>query len=145
MKKGKFITIGNYNNIRIGYGTVDSKNLKTIYIKLNSWIEPNVENFDFNKSISKTQRKIKEIIYNTNLDYFKKDSIVDLDIKTNGIKKMKKSFMDLEITLFVNKFFDVRCSEIKTTVDVLSKNIINNILLENPLFIFFEKKENMNI
>jgi hypothetical protein len=106
MKKGKFITIGVHNNVKLGYGTVDFKNLKTIYIQLNSWTQPLEENCDFNKIILKTRRQIKENIYNLNSELFKPESIVDLDIKTNGIKTNKRSFMDLEITLYVSKQVD---------------------------------------
>jgi hypothetical protein len=140
MKKGKFITVGNHNNVKIGYGTVDSKNLKTIYIQLNSWTQPLVEETNFDKLISKTQRRIKDTIYNLKYEYFKKESIVDLDIKTNGIKITKRSFMDLEITLFVEKPFDVRSAEIKTIINNLSTNIIDNVLTDQTLFNFHEKK-----
>jgi len=140
MKKGKFITIGVYNNVRLGYGTVDYKNLKTIYIQLSSWTQPSEKNNDVDKLISRKQKNIKDIIYILNSEYFKKESIVDLDIKTKGIKTNKRSFMDLEITLFVNKQFDVRSKEIKEFVYNLSKNIIDTILIDNSLFNFFEKK-----
>jgi hypothetical protein len=33
MKIGKYIPLGIYKNVKIGYGTVDFKNLKTIYPK----------------------------------------------------------------------------------------------------------------
>ena len=140
MKKGKFITIGVYNNVKLGYGTVDFKNLKTIYVQLNSWTQPLEENFDFNKIILKTRRKIKENINTLNSEFFKPESIVDLDIKTNGIKTNKKSFMDLEITLYVSKQFDVRSNEVKDVISNLSKNIIDTILTEKSLFNFFENK-----
>jgi hypothetical protein len=140
MKKGKFITIGNHNNVKIGYGTVDFKNLKTIYIQLNSWTQPLVEEHDFDRVILKTRRKIKERIYDLNSELFKKESIVDLDIKTNGIKTNKRSFMDLEITLFVNKQFDVRSKEVKEVISNLSNSIVDTILIDETLFNFFEKK-----
>jgi hypothetical protein len=140
MKKGKFITIGVYNNVKLGYGTVDFKNLKTIYVQLNSWTQPLEENCDFNKIILKTRRKIKENIYTLNSEFFKPESIVDLDIKTNGIKTNKKSFMDLEMTLYVTKQFDIRSNEVKDTISNLSKNIIDTILIEKSLFNFFENK-----
>jgi hypothetical protein len=140
MKKGKFITIGVYNNVKLGYGTVDFKNLKTIYVQLNSWTQPLEENCDFNKIILKTRRQIKENIYNLNSELFKPESIVDLDIKTNGIKTNKRSFMDLEITLYVSKQFDIRSNEVKDTIFNLSKNVIDTILIEKTLFNFFEKK-----
>ena len=140
MKKGKFITIGVHNNVKLGYGTVDFKNLKTIYIQLNSWTQPLEENCDFNKIILKTRRQIKENIYNLNSELFKPESIVDLDIKTNGIKTNKRSFMDLEITLYVSKQFDIRSNEVKDTIFNLSKIVIDTILVEKTLFYFFEKK-----
>ena len=38
MKTGKYIALGYYNDVKVGYGTVDHKKLKTIYIKLNSFL-----------------------------------------------------------------------------------------------------------
>lgn len=140
MKKGKFITIGTYNNVKIGYGTVDSKKLKTIYIQMNSWTQPIINENDFSKIILKTRRKIKEKIQDLKSEYFKKESIVDLDIKTNGIKTNKRSFMDLEVTLYVEKPFEVRSNEIKTIVTNLSNKIIDETLIDETLFNFHEKK-----
>ena len=140
MKKGKFISIGVHNNVKIGYGTVDYKNLKTVYIQLNSWTQPTIIDHDFDKLISKTRRQIKEKIYSLNSDLFKKESIVDLDIKTNGIKENKRSFMDLDITLYVEKFFDVRSKEVKNNISNLSESIVDTVLTDETLFNFFEKK-----
>ena len=78
MKTGKFIALGYYENVKIGYGTVDHKNLKTIYIKLNSWLAPENEDEEFDNIISKTKRKIKLRIYDLHSDLFKKESIVDI-------------------------------------------------------------------
>jgi hypothetical protein len=141
MKKGKFITIGSHNKVKLAYGTVDSKILKTIYVQLNSWVQPSSEDVDFEKLINKTRRKTKELVRDLKSDYFKLESIVHLDIKTNGIKTNKRSFMDLEITLFVNKPFDVRSKEIKEIIEKLSKNIIDGVLIDETLFNFFEKKD----
>jgi hypothetical protein len=140
MKRGKFIPIGVHNNVKIGYGTVDYKDLKTIYIQLNSWTQPDTEDCDFDRLINKTRRQIKENIYNLNCEYFKPQSIVDLDIKTSGVKINKRSFMDLEITLYVEKYFDVRSKEIKQIVTDLSESLINNVLTDETLFNFNETK-----
>ena len=140
MKKGKFITIGVHNNVKIGYGTVDHKNLKTIYIQLNSWTQPNQDDCDFDKLISKTRRQIKNKIYDLRCEYFKPQSIVDLDIKTSGVKTNKRSFMDLEITLYVEKYFDVKSKEIKQIVSDISENIIDTVLTDETLFNFYKTK-----
>jgi hypothetical protein len=140
MKKGKFISLGDYNNVKIGYGTVDCKDLKTIYIQLNSWTQPECGDCDFDKIISKSRRKIKETIYTQKSEYFKPQSIVDLDIKTSGVKTNKRSFMDLEITLYVEKYFDVRSNDIKKTVKNLSETIIDTVLNDTSLYNFFKTK-----
>lgn len=140
MKTGKYISLGEYNDIKIGYGTVDFKNLKTIYLKLNSWVEPDNENDDFDYIISKTRRNIKEIIYNLNCDYFKPQSIVDLDIRTKGIKLNKRSFMNLEVTLYVENYFDVKSKPVKNVVKNIIIEVIDKCLTNKNLFNFYTNK-----
>jgi len=141
MKIGKYIPLGTYNDVKIGYGTVDFKNLKTIYLKLNSWVQPENETEDFNSTIYKSRRKIKEIIYNLRNPYFKQQSIVDLDIRTKGIKVEKRSFMNLEITLYVDKQFDVKSKEIKTILKELFETTIEDGLSDKKLFNFYKSKK----
>jgi len=141
MKIGKYIPLGTYNDVKIGYGTVDFKNLKTIYLKLNSWVQPENETEDFNSTIYKSRRKIKEIVYNLNSPYFKQQCIVDLDIRTKGIKLEKRSFMNLEITLYVDKQFDVKSKEIKTILKDLFEITIENGLSDKKLFNFYKSKK----
>ncbi len=140
MKTGKYISIGEYNNVKIGYGTVDFKNLKTIYLKFNSWLQPENDTEDFNLIISKTRRNIKENIYNLKNENFKPQSIVDLDIRTKGIKLEKKSFMNLEITLYVEKVFDIKSKDIKEFIKKTSYSIINDCLTDKKLFNFNKTK-----
>jgi len=140
MKTGKYISVGEYNNVKIGYGTVDFKNLKTIYVKFNSWLQPENDTEDFNLIISKTRRKIKENIYNLKNENFKTQSIVDLDIRTKGIKLEKKSFMNFEITLYVEKIFDIKSKEIKELIKKTSYSIINDCLTDKKLFNFHKTK-----
>lgn len=141
MKTGKYISLGEYNEVKIGYGTVDFKNLKTIYLKLNAWVEPNNDTDDFDQLISKTRRSIKEIIYNLRNENFKPQCIVDLDIRTKGIKLNKRSFMNLEVTLYVENFFDVKSKHIKSLVKDIEKTIIDDSLSNKNLFNFYKNKK----
>jgi hypothetical protein len=141
MKTGKYIPLGTYNNVKIGYGTVDFKNLKTIYLKLNSWIQPENETDDFDYTISKTRRVIKEIVYNLTNPYFKQQCIVDLDIRTKGIKLEKRSFMNLEVTLYVDKQFDVKSKEMKNNLRDIMENLIETGLDNKKLFNFYQTKK----
>ena len=141
MKTGKYIPLGVYNNVKIGYGTVDFKNLKTVYLKLNSWVQPENDTEDYNQTILRTRRKIKESIYNLKDSNFKNQCIVDLDIRTKGIKLEKRSFMNLEITLYVEKQFDVKSKEIKNTIKNLLEYVINDGLIDKKLFNFNKSKK----
>jgi hypothetical protein len=141
MKTGKYIPLGEYNNVKIGYGTVDFKNLKTIYLKLNSWVQPINVDDNFDQSINKTRRTIKEIVYSLNNENFKPQSIVDLDIKTKGIKLEKRSFMNLEVTLFVEKQFDVKSKFTRQMIRELIEKLVNYGLTDKNLFNFNKNKK----
>jgi hypothetical protein len=141
MKTGKYIPLGTYNDVKIGYGTVDFKNLKTIYLKFNSWLQPENETDDFDVTIHKSRRKVKEIIYNLKNPLFKQQCIVDLDIRTKGIKMEKRSFMNLEITLYVDRQFDVKSKEIKNNVKDVLINVIDKGLNDKKLFNFYKSKK----
>ena len=141
MKIGKYIPLGTYNEVKIGYGTVDFKNLKTIYLKLNSWLQPENETDDFNYLIGKSRRKVKEIIYNLKSPYFKEQSIVDLDVRTKGIKLEKRSFMNLEVTLYVNNQFDIKSKDVKLIINDLFEHIIDEGLSDKKLFNFYKTKK----
>jgi hypothetical protein len=141
MKTGKYIPLGTYQNVKIGYGTVDFKNLKTIYLKLNSWIQADNETDDFDLTINKTRRKVKEIIYNLQNPNFKQQSIVDLDVRTKGIKLEKRSFMNLEVTLYVDKQFDVKSKETKNNIKDILLTVIDEGLSNKKLFNFYKSKK----
>lgn len=141
MKIGKYIPLGDYKEVKIGYGTVDFKNLKTIYLKFNAWVEPDNEELDFDKTILVARKSLKELIRSYDFNgLFKKESIVDLDIRTKGIKMNKRSFMNLEITLFVDTFFDVKSQTTKTILKNFIHNSIDTCLTDKSLFNFNKSK-----
>jgi hypothetical protein len=141
MKNGKYIPLGEYKNVKIGYGTVDYKNLKTIYLKFNSWLQPINDTDDFDLSISKSRRKIKEIIYNLKNQNFKQQSIVDLDIRTKGIKLEKRSFMNLEVTLYVEKQLEIKSKDFKNSAKNILETIVDFGLEDKNLFNFNKTKK----
>jgi hypothetical protein len=141
MKIGKYIPLGNYNNIKIGYGTIDHKNLKSIYIKFNSWLQPNDLTEDYKSIVTKSSKRIRQLIYNLDDSRFKKECIVDLDIKTKGITLEKKSFMNLEITLYTNGFFDIKTNDVENSIKDLTLSVVNECLIEKSLYNFNLKKQ----
>lgn len=141
MKTGKYFPMGVHENVKIGYGTVDYVNLKTIYLKLNSWVEPVDDDEDFDNLIKKSRKYIKDYIYNLNLSYLHPQSIVDLNIKSNGIKIDKSSFMNLEVTLYVKTQVDVKSRNVRQDMKNILENIIDIGLSNKNLYNFSKTKK----
>jgi hypothetical protein len=85
MKKGKSVKLNLYNPIKSVYGTVDSKNLKSVYINIQSWVTPKKEYDNWNRVVSSLGREIKHSVFESiNTKLFQEKSIVDLDLRTSG-------------------------------------------------------------
>jgi hypothetical protein len=133
MKKGKSVKINLSNCFKSVYGTVDSKNLKSVYINIQSWVSPKEEMENWNRIVCNFSRELKHTVFNSiDTNLFTPNSIVDLDLRTSGIFYGKKSFLNLEINLFTEKELDFKSTDLKSSV----KNIINNIQENN----FFSNK-----
>lgn len=142
MKKGKSIKLNLFNPIKSVYGTVDSKNLKSIYINIQSWVTPKNENDNWNRVVCNLCREIKHSVYNSmNLSVFKEHSIVDLDLRTSGISYGKKSFFNLEVNLYSNNDIDFKSTEIKDSIKNTIKNIFKNDIANNKYFEFSISKK----
>ena len=62
------------------------------------------------------------------IPHLKKKQIVDLDLRTSGIQKNKKSFLNLEITLFVHKSdIDFKSLILRSKI----KNILQSIYTDD--------------
>jgi hypothetical protein len=141
MKKGKSVKINLYTPIKTVYGTVDSKNLKSLYINMQSWVTPKFEHNNWNRVVCNLSRDIKHSVFNSiNHKLFKEQSIVDLDLRTSGILHGKKSFLNLEVNLYTNNEMDFKCSEIKESVKTIIKNIVKENVIQNKYFEFSSSK-----
>jgi polyribonucleotide nucleotidyltransferase len=137
MKKGKSVKLNLYSPIKSVYGTVDSKNLKSLYINIQSWVSPKFNHENWNRVVCNLSREIKHSVYNSiDSQLFKETSIVDLDLRTSGISHGKKSFFNLEVNLYTNKEMDFKSSEIKESVKKIIKNIVRDNVVENKYFDF---------
>lgn len=128
MKKGKTISINQYDSLKTFYGTVDSKELKSIYINIQTWVTPLEDKDSWTNVVNTLTRSIKHSVFSSlDKQLFRENFIVDLDLRTSGIRKDKKSFMNLEVNLYSNSSLDFKSNEIKESV----KNIIKKIYREN--------------
>ena len=127
MKKGKTSKLELFKDAKCYYGSVDTAQLKSIYLVLQTWVTPIVEKENWNTTVGSITRTIKhKILEVANKDLFKDHFIVDMDLRTSGILPNKKSFFNLEINLFLEKELEFKSIEIKNSVKKIVK-IINKI------------------
>jgi hypothetical protein len=141
MKKGKTIKINQYESLKTSYGTVDSKNLKSLYINLQTWVLPKDEYENWERIVGNLSREIKHSVYESlNRELFQENFIVDLDLRTSGIQVGKKSFMNLEINLFTKNELDFKSMMVKDSVKKIIKEIYKNCIIRNTKFLFSSSK-----
>ena len=143
MKKGKSVKLNLYSPIKSVYGTVDSKNLKSLYINIQSWVTPKFEHDNWNRVVCNLSREIKHSVFESiNRNFFNERSIVDLDLRTSGISHGKKSFFNLEINLYTTTDIDFKSPIIKDSIKSVVKTLYKNNIKDNKYFTFsLSKKE----
>ena len=145
MKKGKTVKLTGFRNCKVSYGTVDSKEFKSLYINLQTWVEPKTHQLNWDRVVSNTTRKVKHSIHeNINTEQFNEYFIVDLDLRTSGIQLKKKSFMNLEINLFIKEEVDFKSPKLKRIIKKLIKDLHSDILVKNKYFKFYLTKNGNN-
>ena len=141
MKKGKTVKINSYPSIKTTYGTVDSKNLKSLYINVQSWVQPKEEYDNWERIVGNLSRDVKHsVLESLNLNLYKNNYIVDLDLRTSGINVNKKSFMNLEINLFTNTEIDFKSNTVKDSVKNIVKEIYKQCVFKNKYFVLTASK-----
>lgn len=141
MKKGKTTKLTGFRNSKVSYGTVDSKELKSIYLNIQTWAQPIDEYERWDRIILNMTRSIKHSIYN-NIDknYFDTKFIVDLDLRSSGLQLNKKSFMNLEVNLFLLEPIDFKSPKLKKIIKKLVKDLFEDVLIRNEYFKFYLTK-----
>lgn len=144
MKKGKSVKLLSHRDFKINYGTVDSKNLKSIYINIQTWAEPKVQIDSPTRVVNQFSRSIKHtVLESINENLFNDKFIVDLDLRSSGIQSNKKSFLNLECYLYLKDIIiDFKDYELKNSIKNLTDSIIKENFTKNDTFNFtLTKKE----
>ena len=142
MKKGKTSKIVGLKNVKIQYGTVDSISFKSMYLNIQTWVEPIVDSDNWNRVVLNLSRSIKHTLYeNIDKKIFNENFIVDLDLRSSGLSVGKKSFLNLEINLFLNEDkVDFKSKDLKNSLKILSKILIDENFKKNKYFKFHLRK-----
>jgi len=142
MKKGKSVKLNLFNPIKSMYGTVDSKNLKSVFINIQSWVTPKQEMENWNRIVGNLSRQIKHSVFESNKsDIFLTKTIIDLDLRVSGISTGKKSFFNLEVNLFANEILDFKSEKLKKEIRTIIKSIYQNNIEKNNYFDFSKSKK----
>ena len=96
MKKGKTVKINQYESIKTQYGTVDSKQLKSLYINMQTWVAPKVEMENWDRIVGGLSRNVKHSVYKSiNRELFAEKFIVDFTLIGNSIGVTGKNIFKL--------------------------------------------------
>jgi len=129
MKKGKTSQLKLFCDAKCYYGTVDAKNLKTVYVVLQSWVEPIKEFDNWSRATGTMERNIKHVLLEVvDPTLFEKFNIVDLDLRSSGIQKGKRSFMNLEITLYLKNHMDFKSPILKDKLKTIITAVYTDTL-----------------
>jgi hypothetical protein len=146
MKIGKELKMNNFKNYNIVFGSVNNRHPKAVYINISAWANPQSEDEEnYSRIIRELNKRIKQSLYNqfnidNNTEFLKDRTIVDLDIRESGIRYGKRSFMNCEITLFLNSEIPVNSDRMKPMLDNIMDNVINITFEDNKHFKFYRKK-----
>jgi hypothetical protein len=141
MKKGKTAKISGFRTSKVIYGTVDSKNFKSLYLNFQTWVEPKDDYESWTRITQNMCRSIKHSVYdNIDKSLFDEKFIVDMDLRTSGLQTKKKSFMNLEINLYLIDEIDFKSLLLKRKLKKLIKGIYDNVLTNNEYFKFYLTK-----
>ena len=135
MGRGKIIKYTENKKFKTKYGTIDNKDVKSVFINFTSWIYTK-DNYveDHQKLINKLNKKLKTKIFNElNRNMFWDNLIiVDLDIRESGLKNSDQTFMSLDINLYQKEIKDFKD-------DVLVNEMIRLIEIINKKLLEFDK------
>jgi len=147
MKKGKELKINLFKNYNVVFGSVNNKCPKALYISISTWAQPKSdENFNYNRIIRDIDKKVRQTIYNV-LDgnvatpFIKDRVIVDFDIRESGVKYGKRSFTNLEITLFQKYQIPVNSESLYPFIEEIIEKIIDDVFEGEKHFKFHKKKK----
>jgi len=143
MKKGKEVNLKLNKKFKTYYGTIDNKELKTIYVGISTWVKPLVDLDNYTLIISHLRKTIKNGVFqNLNSHLFRTDHhIIDIDVKDSRVEFNKSSYLNIEITLFVKGQKSILSNNIKTDMIQFINGILSSLEKLNNLDFKIAKKE----
>lgn len=146
MKTGKELKIKKYKNYNVVFGSVNNKTSKAVYINISAWAEPQIESdVNYTRVIKDLNKKVKQVIFNhlsnkVHTNFIKNNTIVDFDIRESGIRFGKRSFINCEITLYLDQEISINSDEMRFDLDEITNLLVKNVYENDQTFAFHNKK-----
>ena len=146
MKIGKEIRVNKYTNYNIIFGSVNNKDPRAVYISVSAWAEPSSdEHINYSRIIKNLNKQVKQLVFNllssdSSYDFIPNRTIVDLDMRESGVKFGKRSFMNCEITLFLDTQNILNSEPMKLKLNTISDTVVNKIFERDEHFKFHMRK-----
>jgi len=143
MKKGKTSKIAGFRTAKVIYGTVDSFNLRSLYLNIQTWVEPIIDSENWSRVVQNLSRTIKHVVLDSlDKSIFDDKFIVDLDLRSSGLTLGKKSFLNLEINLYLKEEgIDFKSNSLRGSLKKLSRDVFQKGFLESRYFTYYLSKK----
>jgi hypothetical protein len=141
MKSGKHVRLNSVENISLSYGSVNTRELKSVYLRMQCWVCPKSEEKNWEHIISKIRREIRLFAFG-NIDHqqFRENYIVDLDLRSSGIISGKRSFLSCEVTLYPKTQTDIKSPEFSSRMEQFLRQLISSTPTLFKEFEVYERK-----
>lgn len=146
MKTGKELKIKKYKNYNVVFGSVNNKTSKAVYINISAWAEPLLDSdVNYTRVIKDLNKKVKQVIFNhlsykPHTNFIKNNTIVDFDIRESGIRFGKRSFINCEITLYLDQEISINSDGMMFDLDEITNLLVKNVYENDKTFKFHNKK-----
>ena len=143
-KQGREVKTEISDVFRTSYGTVDVSTMKSVYLNLSSWIEPLYDNDNWERTINKFRYSIDNIIHRELKEtILKNKAIVDLDLRSSGMRRGKRSFMRCEVTMFTEhkQKPEIKSKKLSESLNHITNMVINKTLIPTKGFKFYKSKK----
>ena len=143
-KQGREVKTDISDVFRTSYGTVDVSTMKSVYLNLSSWIEPLYDNDNWERTINKFKYSIDNIIHRELKEtILKNKAIVDLDLRSSGMRRGKRSFMRCEVTMFTEhkQKPEIKSNKLSEPLNHITNMVINETLIPVEGFKFHRTKK----
>lgn len=139
--RGKEYKLNSKENYTVKLGTFNNLKPTCFYFNIKGWTTPKGENEEnFGQVVKMLNKRIKNKLFNVvDGDKFQKEIIiVDLDLRSSGIKYGKKSYFNCEVTMYQKE--TVPLLGLTDTINDITNNLITEVLEEFEYLNFTKKK-----